>query len=312
MFPDELSEKNRAWAAGRAAQPLPPAEAVRLAVVACYDPRLDPLLRPALGLAEGQGFLFRSAGARVTEDGRTLRSLAMAVYMFQVREILVLGHSSCRMAAFETRDFVAAFRARGVQREAFGDQDLRTWAGAIASPRQGVIESAAAIAEAPFLPRDLAIAGAVLDDTTGRIEVVLRPDEPIPDAIRDVGSADEQAADGPRLDTADGAAGHGVVVPPPAPAAPPVPGVLRPIYDALDDLSSQSQMSAQVAELRRQLEKEAKPLLKLGLVHDFVMSAAADKREMRDAFFRLRQEIMENQVPHFERFLLPLLKKGKA
>jgi hypothetical protein len=55
---------------------------------------------------------------------------------------------------FEANAFIDAFRRRGLSREAFGTQDLRVWAGAIASPRAGVLESVAAIHAASFLPKD--------------------------------------------------------------------------------------------------------------------------------------------------------------
>ena len=78
-----------------------------------------------------------------------------------------MGHAACRMAAFDTAAFIEEFRRRGVPREAFGDENLRTWAGAIPSPRQGVLQSVATVREAPFVPKDVRVAGAVLDETTG-------------------------------------------------------------------------------------------------------------------------------------------------
>jgi hypothetical protein len=47
MLIEDILKRNRAFVDGRTPKPLPPAEAVSLAIVACYDPRLDPLLRPA-------------------------------------------------------------------------------------------------------------------------------------------------------------------------------------------------------------------------------------------------------------------------
>lgn len=182
MFPDDLFQRNQAFVAHREASPLPHPDAVPLAVVTCFDPRLDSLLRPALGLDDDQGFFLRTPGAFVAPESSALRSLAIAVFMMKVRRIFVLGHSSCRMALFDTNTFIDTFRAREVRREAFGDGDLRTWAGAIANPRQGVLASASAIAAAPFLPDDLEIAAGVLDDTTGKIDVVLRPNE-VPAAL---------------------------------------------------------------------------------------------------------------------------------
>jgi carbonic anhydrase len=103
--------------------------------------------------------------------------LALAVYMFGVGEVLVVGHTSCRMAAFSASSFIDAFRARGTPREAFGPADLRDWAGAIPDPRGGVRAAVATLRAAPCLPRDLIVAGLVLDDASGVLEVVVPPAE---------------------------------------------------------------------------------------------------------------------------------------
>jgi carbonic anhydrase len=177
MFPDDLLKRNQAFATKRQAQPLPELQALDLALVACFDPRLNELLRPALGLASGEGFMLRTAGALVAEGSTALRSLAMAVLMFDIRQVFVLGHSTCRMASFKSNEFIETFGSRGVQRSAFGTEDLRTWAGAIPNPREGVKQSLAAISAAPFIPADILLAGGVLDDKTGRIELIARPSE---------------------------------------------------------------------------------------------------------------------------------------
>ena len=182
MHLEEILRRNRNYSQARPARPLPPPQSESLAVIACYDPRLDGMLRPALGLGEGEGLLLRTPGALLGRQGEPLRYLVLAVYLFGVTEVIVLGHSSCRMAAFDTAAFIEAFRRRGVPRQAFGDGDLRSWAGAIPNPRQGVQESLAAISGSPLLPRDLSVAGLLLDDTTGAVELVVRPGEPLSSA----------------------------------------------------------------------------------------------------------------------------------
>jgi carbonic anhydrase len=179
MLIDDILERNRGWVRGRQPKPLPPVASMRLAVVACYDPRLDPLLLPALGLEPGQAFLLRSAGALLQPGSNTMRSLGLAMFMFGVTEVLVVGHVACRMAAFDTAAFIEEFRRRGVPRDAFGDESLRAWAGAIPSPRQGVLMSVATVREARFVPPDVKVAGVVLDETTGALELVVRPDEAV-------------------------------------------------------------------------------------------------------------------------------------
>lgn len=177
MLVDDILERNRDWVRGRKPQPLPPVATLRLAVVGCYDPRLDRLLLPALGLEPGEAFLLRSAGALLLPGSTTMRSLALATFMFGVTEVLIVGHAACRMATFDTAAFIDEFRRRGVPREAFGDDSLRTWAGAIASPRQGVLQSVATVRAAAFMPQDVHVSGVVLDETTGALEVVVRSDQ---------------------------------------------------------------------------------------------------------------------------------------
>lgn len=294
MFVDDLLERNRAFVARRQAQPLPPVEPVRLAVVGCYDPRLDPLLRPSLGLPEGHGFLFRTAGAIVTPDGNILRSLALAVFLFEVREILVLGHTSCRMAAFDVKAFIDAFRRRGVPREGFGAGDLRTWAGAIPNPRHGVLASAAAIAEAPFLPNDLAIAGGILDDTTGEIEIVLRPGETVEPPAKPAPEAAEPVAKEPPA-------------PPPPPPAEALSPALDALYKTVDLLAGQSHMYASLAQLRHSLQQEKYPLNQLALIRKFVQSGTADTQELKELFTRVRDELKTVDLKDLRQVLKPLL-----
>src|SRR5512139_1035859 len=104
----EILERNRAFLQERKPEPLPPPESISQLILACYDPRLDALLHGALGLDLGNEFLVRSAGAVVTPSGDPLRSIALAVYLFDVRGIAVVGHASCRMAAFESSQFIDA------------------------------------------------------------------------------------------------------------------------------------------------------------------------------------------------------------
>jgi carbonic anhydrase len=177
MLLDAILERNRAYLDGRERRAWPPNPRVQLAVVACYDPRLDEMIPEAIGIQPGEAFVFRTAGAFLREGSASLRSLAMAIYFFDVNHVLVMGHRSCRMANFDTPGFIDAFRKRGVAREAFGSEDLRAWAGAIADPRRGVETTVANLRAAPFLPKDLSIAGVVLDDETGELEVVVRPGE---------------------------------------------------------------------------------------------------------------------------------------
>lgn len=304
MFPDDIVERNRAYTSHRTPAPLPPAPVGPLGVVACYDPRLDPLLRPALGLAEDEGFFVRTAGAFIRPDDRTLRVLAVAVYLFEIRDVLVLGHTSCRMAEFESSSFIDAFRRRGTRRDAFGTEDLRSWAGAIASPRQGVLASAAAIAQAPYLPPDLRVAAGMFDDVTGEIKIILRPQESAAEALA-------AAEEPPEKEAAPAPAGAPAGVPPPPPAAESdISPALETVRSAVEFLATQPQMTHALASLDKALRTDGDLKRQLGHVKRFVEHGAGDLAEVREAFRAVQAELASSHPAILRRVILPLLKRG--
>jgi carbonic anhydrase len=272
MLVDEILERNRAFVRGREARPLPPVEAKPLVVVACYDPRLDPLLLQALGIEHGEAFLLRTAGALVLPGGGVMRSLGLAVFMFGATEILVVGHTSCRMATFSNAGFIDMFRARGVPREAFGTGDLREWAGAIASPARGVAASVANISSVPFLPPDVTVSGAVLDDTTGELRIVVRGGQ------APVLPAEEIPPD-----------------PAAAPAAPAPSDEVAPLVSALADvlagMEQQGDWGYELQQLRAELTRAPSPLAKLRLVESFLRRASGDARVIARSIAGLRDAL---------------------
>lgn len=270
----------------REAAPLPPPETIPLAVVACYDPRLDPMILPALGLGPGQALVLRAAGALLRPEDSALRSLALGTYLFGVTGVVVLGHSSCRMAQFDAPAFIESFRRRGVRREAFGPQDLREWSGAIPDPKRGVAASVAAIHGAPFLPPDLSVAGLVLDDRTGALEVVVRPGE------HPAAGAVAPAAEAP---TGPAAAEPGGPAPPEPPAAPPRPerGLADAAQAFLALLAGKARWGAEFRRLRQELEHERNPITKLRMLERFARAASTESRELGEAFERLKREAVK-------------------
>jgi carbonic anhydrase len=285
MLLDGILDHNRGFVHGRDARPLPPPETLRLAVIACYDPRLDRLLPEALGIEPEKAFFLRAAGNVVRPDGDPLRSLALAVYLFGVSEVLVVGHSSCRMASFATAPFIEAFRARGVAREGFGPRDLREWAGAIPDPRRGVQSSVAAIAGAPFLPADLSVAGLLLDDTTGALEVVVNPgvartEPPAPTPV----PADRP--DPPAPPTVPRAAETAVTQQP----LPPLSREMEAIRSFVSALETTAAWRGELAQLRAAMNKQRSPLARLTLIESFLRRSAVNAKGVHSAFERLKNE----------------------
>lgn len=302
MLVDDILERNRDFVRGRTPAPLPAPETVPAAILACYDPRLDSLLGPALGLPEGRAIVLRSAGAVVGPGGDPLRSLALAVYLFGVTDILVVGHTSCRMAAFETATFIDAFRRRGVKREAFGAEDLRAWAGALPDPRRGVLASVGSLQAATLLPPDLRVAGLLLDDATGALELVTAhaaaagasapaevgpPEEAIPEVHEPASPAAGRAGAPPAGTTPPAAAARAPAgTPPPATLPDTVPESARTLARAL----SAVRWREDLRRLRADLDRQQDPFAQIALVETFVRRAAAESRAVGEAFDRLKRE----------------------
>ncbi|HAV64039.1 MAG TPA: hypothetical protein DCY13_16940 [Verrucomicrobiales bacterium] len=73
-----------------------------LAVVACIDPRVNRFLPGAFGLPDTQVIWIRNAGGVVSNPlGDTMRSLAVACTLEGAREIVIVGHTDCRVALMD-------------------------------------------------------------------------------------------------------------------------------------------------------------------------------------------------------------------
>ncbi len=77
--------------------PVPPA--LRLAIVACMDSRID--LFAMLGLHLGEAHMIRNAGGLITDD--VLRSLVLSQALLGTREIVVIQHTGCGLHGNEQR-----------------------------------------------------------------------------------------------------------------------------------------------------------------------------------------------------------------
>src|SRR5262249_36408441 len=148
-------------------------------------------------------------------------------------------------------------------------------------PRRGVAMSVANVKAAPFLPRDVSVSGLVLDDSTGALEVVVKP------GARPVV---ELAPGVPGLLTAT------AVPPDPADAASVAAGAARhpvdPVVDALRQLirtlQGTERWRAELERLKQELAAQRNPLARLGLVESFGRRASADSREVKAAFARFQ------------------------
>jgi carbonic anhydrase len=158
---DQLLEKNSAHAQSFTKGDLPMPPALKVAVLACMDARLD--VHKILGLQEGDAHVIRNAGGVATDDA--IRSLVISQRLLGTEEIILIHHSDCGMLTFRDDDVKAQIeRETGIRPpfalEAFGDLE------------DDVRQSAARIKASPFIPRKTQVRGFVYDVRTGRLSEV--------------------------------------------------------------------------------------------------------------------------------------------
>lgn len=155
-----------------------------LAVVTCMDCRLLEIFEPALGLKRGDAVELRTAGATISLPERPraandlIRSLAGAIYLLGVRQVLVVGHTQCGLSHVEPVALSSAMQALGVDpqqliaNENLGNMEgLVNWVGGFSDVHISVQETVEVIRNSPYLPK-IPVHGLVIDINTGKLEVV--------------------------------------------------------------------------------------------------------------------------------------------
>ncbi len=152
---------NRAYASTFRLKGLPAPAARGLAVVTCMDSRIEPLAM--LGIAPGDAKILRNAGARVTDD--VLRTLVLAVHLLEVRRVMVVPHTRCKMAQATESEVHATLAEKGLDSRSL---EFRMVADQEATLREDVQR----IDSWPFLHGDVVVAGFLYDVDTGLLRRV--------------------------------------------------------------------------------------------------------------------------------------------
>jgi carbonic anhydrase len=143
-----------------------------LVIVTCMDARLVNFLEPALGLERGDASIIKNAGNTLL-DKELIRSLAIAVYALNIKEILVIGHSDCGMAVFKSEDIAEAMKRRGVNQESIEKLDLDNWLGKYDDEKENVIQLVQQIKNSPIIPEEITVNGLLIDVLSGKLELLV-------------------------------------------------------------------------------------------------------------------------------------------
>jgi carbonic anhydrase len=143
---------------------------LRLFVITCLDPRVDPA--HFLGLGLGDAMVVRNAGGRVTpevlDDVAFIAALAEnAVPDGPLFEVAVIHHTQCGTGALADD----AFRHGYADRIHADESTLRE--RAVLDPGATVTRDVERLRSAPSISPRVAVSGHVYDVTTGRMKTVL-------------------------------------------------------------------------------------------------------------------------------------------
>ncbi|MGI5861458.1 MAG: hypothetical protein ACOX6T_05300 [Myxococcales bacterium] len=146
----------------------------RLCVVTCSDPSVSALLPRAIGIGLDALVLVRVPGPAIRSGSEELcRAVATAVAHNGCKEVLVVAHTDCVLVGTQASAAASALASCGFDRARL-PEDVRTFFNLQASPRQIATETASAIRGAGYLPQDLLVHAALLDNASGKLTVLER------------------------------------------------------------------------------------------------------------------------------------------
>jgi carbonic anhydrase len=167
---DPALERNRTFAAAGGHEGAVVFPNLRLFVITCLDPRVDPA--HFLGLGLGDGMVVRNVGGRVTREvindvafvGQIAENVVADGPLF---EVAVIHHTQCATGALADD----AFRRRYAERIGAEESTLREHA--VLDPAATVARDVERLRSAPAISSRVSVSGHVYDVVTGLVETVL-------------------------------------------------------------------------------------------------------------------------------------------
>ena len=140
----------------------------KIAILSCMDTRLTELLPAALGIKNG---------VVSHAFGSVVRSLLVAIFELGVEEIMVIGHTDCGVQHINSNMMIGHMINRGVSEEnidimKYCGIDFEKWLEGFDNVETSVHETVKFLKEHPLIPKDVRIAGYVMDSVTGELNPI--------------------------------------------------------------------------------------------------------------------------------------------
>jgi carbonic anhydrase len=168
---DVALERNRVFAAAGGHEGAVVFPTLRLYVITCLDPRVDPAYVLGLGLSDAM--VVRNAGGRVTPE--VINDVAFIAQLAEnvvpdgpLFEVAVIHHNQCGTGALADD----TFRQRYAERIGAEESTLRDHA--VLDPAATVTQDVERLRSAPSISPRVTVSGHVYDVVTGLVETVLR------------------------------------------------------------------------------------------------------------------------------------------
>lgn len=151
----------------------------KVAIVSCMDTRLTELLPAALGLKNGDAKIIKNAGGVISHPfGSVMRSLLIAIYELDVREILVIGHTDCGARYTDSQKMIEKMKEHGITQNnidmvKYCGIDFDSWLGGFMDLDDSVKKSVELIHKHPLVPETITVYGLVIDSVTGELTRVV-------------------------------------------------------------------------------------------------------------------------------------------
>ncbi|MFV0361537.1 MAG: beta-class carbonic anhydrase [Suipraeoptans sp.] len=151
----------------------------KTAILTCMDTRLTELLTASLNIKNGDAKIIRNAGSVILNDNDTIiRSILIAVLEFDIKDILVIGHTDCGVSKISQKNIINKLISRGVSSKDISEfskrnKDFVNWFNGFDSEIDEIEKSVMTLKTHPLIPKDITIKGCLMDTKTGEVSVVI-------------------------------------------------------------------------------------------------------------------------------------------
>ena len=149
------------------------ADSLPIVALTCIDPRLNPLMPEVLGIPEEHFIWLRNAGNIITGPvSSTMRSIALACAVKGGKEIVIIGHTDCKVRHTSAAELIDQLRHLGIGRERLPD-NVNEFFGLFASERANVLKAVDFVRQSPIIGAVIPVHGLLVDIRSGALEWIV-------------------------------------------------------------------------------------------------------------------------------------------